>query len=114
MIVSSIETWTEEDLGKAWRFRLMVTWIRARLNRLSLAQRFMLASFFILVAGMFSTAAWVGDQIEQGVIHRTAATTAVYVDSILSPNLQELKYGTTLTAAHVDTLNHLLTDTSFG
>jgi signal transduction histidine kinase len=93
----------------------MGTRIRKAFNRLSLARRFMLASFVILVAGMFSTAAWVGDQIEQGVIHRTAATTAVYVDSILSPNLQELAtHGDALSPEHVDTLNHLLTDTSFG
>ena len=45
----------------------------------------MLASFVILVAGMAGIGAWVGKQIEQGVIHRTAATTALYVDSFIAP-----------------------------
>ena len=64
--------------------------LRTRLNSLSLAGRFMLASLIILAAGMFLIGEWVGQQIEDGVVHRTAATTALYVDSFISPDLQEL------------------------
>jgi hypothetical protein len=51
--------------------------MEAFLKRLSLAQRFMLASLVILVAGMLGIGWWVGQQIEAGVVHRTAATTAL-------------------------------------
>src|SRR5690348_17340829 len=88
--------------------------IRNRLAQLSLAQRFMLTSFVILVAGMFSTAAWVSNQITEGVIHRTAATTAVYVDSIITPNLQELAQSDWLSAEHIANLNQLLNESAFG
>jgi hypothetical protein len=69
--------------------------IRTRLRidelveRLSVAQRFMLASFIILMLGMAGIGWWVGQQIAAGVIHRTAATTALYMDSFVAPNLQD-------------------------
>ena len=83
-------------------------------KRLSLLQRFLLASLVILVGGMIGLGEWVGGQIEQGVVHRTAATTALYVDSFIAPNLQELAQGDSLTQEHINTLNHLLQDTALG
>ena len=79
--------------------------------RLTLAQRFMLASLIILVSGMVGIGAWVGSQIENGVIHRTAGTTAVYVDSLVEPLLQELALSDALTPEHQQQLNWLLRDT---
>lgn len=58
-----------------------------RVRRLNLTQRFMLGSLIILVAGMVGIGWWVGQQIELGVVQRTAATTALYVDSFVAPNL---------------------------
>ncbi len=83
-------------------------------NRLSLAQRFMLASLVILVAGMAGIGWWVGQQIEAGVVHRTAATTALYVDSFIAPQVQELATSDQLTPEHVTWLNWLLGQTDFG
>lgn len=60
------------------------------LKRLNLAQRFMLVSLLLLVSGMIGIGWWVEKQIEVGVIHRSTATTALYVDSFISPLLQEL------------------------
>ena len=74
----------------------------------------MLAGLIILVAGMGSIGAWVGQQIEDGVVHRTAATTALYVDSFIAPNVQELAQNAWLTPAHRQNLNVLLGDTAFG
>jgi signal transduction histidine kinase len=49
-----------------------------------------------------------------GVVHQTAATTALYVDSFISPQLQELATSDTLTPGHVATLDRLLGQTDFG
>ena len=49
---------------------------RVPVKQATLAQRFMLASLIILIAGMAGIGIWVGDQIKNGVIHRTGATTA--------------------------------------
>jgi signal transduction histidine kinase len=83
-------------------------------RRLSLTQRFMLAGLIILVGGMLAIGAWVGQQIEDGVVHRTAATTALYVDSVIAPDLQELATSTTLTPPHEANLDRLLKQTAFG
>ena len=63
---------------------------RLRIDRLSPAQRFMLGSLAILAIGMAGIGAWVTSQIEEGVVDRTAATTALYVDSLVAPPLQDL------------------------
>ena len=84
------------------------------LGRLTLAQRFMLASLLILVAGMAGLGAWVGQQIQEGVVHRTAATTALYVDSFVAPELQELKTSDTISPQHIANLRNLLHGTPFG
>jgi signal transduction histidine kinase len=73
----------------------------------------MLASLVILVAGMLGIGSWVGQQIEAGVIQQTAATTALYVDGFIAPNLQELGETDTLTPGHVAMMSRLLEDTSF-
>jgi len=91
-----------------------MTKIRIFLKRLNLSQRFMLASLVILLSGTVGLGEWVGQQIEEGVIHRTAATTALYVDSFIAPNLQELAQNKTLTQEHTDILNRLLQETPLG
>jgi len=78
------------------------------LRHLSLVQRFMLAGLVILVAGMLIIGAWVEQQIEDGVVQREAATTALYVDSFIAPNLQELAAGQTLETRHQASLDRLL------
>ena len=50
-------------------------------GRLNLTQQFMIASRIILVAAAIGLGRWVGLQIEQSVVHRTAETTAFFVDS---------------------------------
>ncbi len=74
----------------------------------------MLASFAILLAGMIGIGAWVERQIELGVIHRTGVTTALYVDSFVAPNLQELGESDELSPDHVQNLGNLLQDTPLG
>ncbi len=81
---------------------------------LTLSQRFMLAGLVILLAGMVGIGIWVEKQIETGVIHRTGATTALYVDSFVAPNLQELGHSTDLLPEHIETLSKLIQNTPMG
>lgn len=82
--------------------------------RLSLARQFLVASFLILLTGMLVIGTWVGRQIERGVTHRTAAVTALYVDSFVAPHLQDLARGDTLDAEHLAALGSLLAGTPLG
>ena len=83
-------------------------------ERLSPAQRFMLGSLVILAIGMAGIGAWVTRQIEDGVVDRTAATTALYVDSLVAPPLQDLEESDTLSPAAIDRLDWLFADTPLG
>lgn len=80
----------------------------------TLARRFMLASLVILIAGMAGIGVWIGNEIKNGVIHRTGATTALYVDSFVAPILQELGSTRTLSPQRHEQLSKLLQDTSMG
>lgn len=84
------------------------------LSRLSLTQQFMIASLIILVAAALGLGRWAAGQIEQSVVSRTAETTALFVDSFIAPNLQELSTADTLTPDHIATLDRLLDDTPLG
>ncbi len=63
------------------------------LSRLTLVQRFALVSLAILLAGAFIIGRYVAQEIRDGVITRTSAITALYVDSFVSPNLQDMAAG---------------------
>jgi signal transduction histidine kinase len=83
-------------------------------ERLSVAQQFLLGSLIILAAGMAGIGAWVSRQIADGVVHRTASTTALYVDSLIAPSLQDLTSADTLSVDDVDRLDWLFADTPLG
>src|SRR5574338_1255632 len=93
-----------------WRIRMSRPF-RHPLERATLAQRFMLASLIILIAGMTGIGIWIGNEIKNGVIHRTGATTALYVDSFVAPILQELGSAGSLSAQNHEQLDELLQDT---
>lgn len=84
------------------------------MRRLSFAQRFLLGSLVILLIGMIGIGFWVSSQIRDGVIHRTAATNALYVDSLVAPRAQDLATGSTLSEESIGKLDWLLTGTSLG
>src|SRR5215216_4114745 len=92
----------------------MVANARLKIDRLSPAQRFMLGSLAILAIGMAGIGAWVTSQIKEGVVDRTAATTALYVDSLVAPPLQDLAESDALTSESVDRLDWLFEDTPLG
>ncbi|MGE3537179.1 MAG: sensor histidine kinase [Candidatus Tectimicrobiota bacterium] len=84
------------------------------MQRLTLVQRFMLAGLLVLVGSMFGVGWWVGRQIQQGVVHRTAATTALYVDSFVAPYLQDLVHTEALSPTQITGLRSLLQQTPLG
>ncbi|MDF2760514.1 MAG: integral rane sensor signal transduction histidine kinase [Thermomicrobiales bacterium] len=83
-------------------------------ERLSPAQRFLLGSLAILAIGMIVIGTWVTSEIKEGVVDRTAATTALYVDSLVAPPLQDLAESNALTSESVDRLDWLFEDTPLG
>ena len=88
--------------------------VKKYLSGLSLTKRFILASFVIIILGMLGISWWVNQQIANGVIHRTSATTALFVESFISSHLQELSGGGYLSDEHRGMLDHLLSDSSLG
>lgn len=88
--------------------------IKGLFKGLTWSQRFLIASLVILGAGMTGIGWWIGMQIESGVIHQTAANTALYVSSVMEPNVQELATSQSITLEHQAALTRLLHDTSFG
>src|SRR3569832_2422102 len=58
---------------------------------LSLAWQFVIAGGIGLLAVMVVVGLWVTSQIRDGVLHNTAATTALYVDSVITPLLPDMR-----------------------
>ncbi|MCB8924180.1 MAG: sensor histidine kinase [Ardenticatenaceae bacterium] len=83
-------------------------------RQFTLAQRYMFVSLVVMLAGMVGLGLWISQQIETAVTNRTAAVTALYVDSYISPHLQGLAEDENSTNVNVDALERLLTDTSLG
>ncbi|MDQ3855442.1 MAG: sensor histidine kinase [Chloroflexota bacterium] len=79
--------------------------------RMTLARRYMLASFVILVLSAVGIGWWVGKQIERGVTHRTGATSALYVSSFVAPQLRGLAERSSLSPQQVTELDDLLQHT---
>jgi signal transduction histidine kinase len=81
----------------------------------SLAQQYAAASLIVVLAGVLIAGAWIGHQIETSVLDRTAAITALYVDSVLGPSLQGLALDDRwLTATDTAALNRLVATTGLG
>ena len=84
------------------------------MRRLSLFQRFSITAFIIIVLGTAGIGWWLGDQIKAGVIRETASTSALYMNSFIAPNLQELNNSSTLTPWHLTVLSRVLTQANLG
>jgi signal transduction histidine kinase len=79
----------------------------------SLARRFLLASLLVLGVGGVVIGWWMGDQLERGIVDRTASITGLYVDSFIEPHLATLASGEWLNDEDIAALDQLLTQTSF-
>ena len=83
-------------------------------RRGSLALQYAVASLLILTGGLLVLGWWVGAQIQQGVVHRTAATTALYVENFIVMQVQELSWAERLAPDHIAAIERLLASTSLG
>lgn len=83
-------------------------------RRLSLAAQFAIAGSMVLMAIMGAIGTWVTKRIESGVAHNTAGATALYMDSVLAPLLQELAENSDLSASAQLKIDKLLSDTQIG
>jgi len=86
----------------------------APVGTMSLARRFLLANLLVVVVASIAVALWVGSQLEKGVLDRTASVTALYIDSFVAPQVEAIATSSTLPAANVDALDHLLSETQLG
>lgn len=86
----------------------------AFMDRLGWEQHFLIASLVILLAGMAGIGFWVNSQIQSGVVHQTAAYTALYVSSMVEPRLQALSAGDVLAPEDVAALSSLFKDKDIG
>ncbi len=83
-------------------------------RKFTFAQQFLILSLVILVAGMLIIGFWIQTGIEEVVLNRTAAVTSLYVDSFVTPLLQDLDGEDQLDPDKISTLKRLLTGTSLG
>jgi signal transduction histidine kinase len=79
-----------------------------------LFQRFSIIGFIIMVLGTLGIGWWLGDQIKAGVVLDSASTSALYMNSFIAPNLQELSTSSTLMAWHLTVLSRVLAQADLG
>jgi len=96
---------THGSPARAWRWPGL---------RTTLARRFLLTSLAVLAAAGVITAVWMGGQLERGIVYRTAAVTALYVESFIEPSLRSLDEARALDAASIQELDDLLVATPLG
>ena len=83
-------------------------------RRLSLAQRFLITGFVVVLAGTLVAGLWMSRQLERGVVGSTASITALYVDSVISQPLQGLARSPHLEPQALMSLERLVDDTALG
>jgi len=84
------------------------------LGRLNFTGQFVVFSLAVLLMGMFTIGFWVQSAVEQAVISRTAGVTALYMDSFVSPLVQDLPEQVELSASQRSDLDRLITRTPLG
>ena len=92
----------------------MLSRIRKFLAQGTLIQQFTIGSLIIMILGMVSIGRWIEEQIKVGVVNEAGVTTADYMDSFISPNIQELASSNSISTEHYAALNSLFSDTELG
>ncbi|MBB4409495.1 MULTISPECIES: sensor histidine kinase [Agrobacterium tumefaciens complex] len=73
------------------KYKVPLTNLVARWNSQSLARQFLLAGGFVAVCAMVIVGYFVASLIENAVTRNSAATTALYVDSVIAPLLPDMQ-----------------------
>ena len=79
----------------------------------SLARRFLIASLLVLLVGGVAIGLVVGNQLQRGIIDRTASITALYVQSFIEPHLASMADGEWLNDDDKASLDRLLANTQW-
>jgi signal transduction histidine kinase len=79
----------------------------------SLARRFLIASLLVLLIGGVAIGLVVGNQLQRGIIDRTASITALYVQSFVEPHLASMADGEWLNDEDKAQLDQLLANTQW-
>jgi signal transduction histidine kinase len=110
---------TEHGTGppSSLRCNLVARWMKPLAGgwqRLNLAAQFLVVGAFVLVLGMVAIGIWVTHRIEQGVIANSASSTALYVDSVISPLFENFTDEGRLTEGADRALDEILGQGSLG
>ncbi len=81
---------------------------------LSLASQFALAGGLVMLLAALAVGFWVARRIEDAVVRNTANATALYMESFISPLIQDLATASQLKPENDAALSRLLTDTPLG
>ncbi|UJW86313.1 sensor histidine kinase [Devosia sp. SL43] len=95
----------------AWH---LLVWTKAIWHRFDLAAQFLAVGALVLLGGMLAIGIWVTGQIEQGVIANSAAATALYVDSVVSPLFDNFTENGTLSEGADRALDEVLGQGTLG
>src|SRR3970040_1518762 len=82
--------------------------------RMSLTQKPLVGGFAVLLVGMLALGTWLSGAIEKRMIHHEGELYALYVDSVLSDQVQSLASGGLLSDAGMLALDKLLHGTMLG
>ena len=88
--------------------------LRDNWNAQSLAVQFLVAGGLVSFAAMLIVGLLVTSQIEEGVTRNSAATTALYVDSVIAPLLPNMRKATTLSDTVTRALDETLSQGALG
>jgi signal transduction histidine kinase len=79
-----------------------------RFQALSTSVKFAVIASLVIGLGMSALGFWVSSRIEAGVVHHTAGTLALYVESLIEPHRAELVRGSQLSAPAIAALDRTL------
>lgn len=81
---------------------------------ISPGRRVQLIIFAVLLGGMVSTGWWLGRKIEERVVSNTVHVNQLYVDSLITPAIQDLRSSPVLAPADIAALDEILHKTPLG
>lgn len=95
-------------------FDAVVRWLRYTWLTRSLAQQFAVVAAAVLIAGMTVLGLWVSHRIKQGIMHNSAASGALLMDSYIAPLVQDLATGDEISQARRDALDRIVKQSAVG
>ncbi|MEQ1713762.1 MAG: hypothetical protein ABL908_20530, partial [Hyphomicrobium sp.] len=105
----NITTRTAGAIGRAWlAFGRLNRVMRGYWISRSLAQQFAIVAAAVLMAGMAALGFWVSERIKQGIMHNSAASGALFMDSYIAPLVQDLATGKEISKPNLIALNRVM------